>query len=407
MINEELTKNQKIFSVSELNRLVKNILQNNFEIIWIKGEISNFISAASGHWYFSLKDNEAQVRCAMFRGTNSKINWVPKNGDLIEAQCQVGLYEAKGEYQLNIEYLQRAGMGALFEKYTQLKNKLEALGLFSPDAKKTLLTYPKTIGVITSKDGAALRDVISTLERRNKSVSIIIYPTLVQGDGASEGIIKALQIANQRNEVDAIILCRGGGSIEDLWAFNSETLAYEIFNSTLPIISAVGHQTDFTIADFVADIRAATPTAAAELVSESLEQTLAKINFYQKTINNLIKGKIEGLFQKIDSYERRLVSPSKKISMQLETIVNLNRRLKINLEKKLEQYQNKIIGFKQNLVHLNPHSILSRGYSIVFDNNKNIINSSSKLITDDRITIKFHSGNAQAKIIDSIIDIKD
>jgi len=407
MINEELTKNQKIFSVSELNRLVKNILQNNFEIIWIKGEISNFISAASGHWYFSLKDNEAQVRCAMFRGTNSKINWVPKNGDLIEAQCQVGLYEAKGEYQLNIEYLQRAGMGALFEKYTQLKNKLEALGLFSLDAKKTLLTYPKTIGVITSKDGAALRDVISTLERRNKSVSIIIYPTLVQGDGASEGIIKALQIANQRNEVDAIILCRGGGSIEDLWAFNSETLAYEIFNSTLPIISAVGHQTDFTIADFVADIRAATPTAAAELVSESLEQTLAKINFYQKTINNLIKGKIEGLFQKIDSYERRLVSPSKKISMQLETIVNLNRRLKINLEKKLEQYQNKIIGFKQNLVHLNPHSILSRGYSIVFDNNKNIINSSSKLITDDRITIKFHSGNAQAKIIDSIIDIKD
>ena len=407
MINQEMIDDQKIFSVTELNRIVKNILQSNFNIIWIKGEVSNFIAAASGHWYFSLKDNDAQVKCAMFRGSNVKINWVPKNGDLIEAQCQVGLYEAKGEYQLNIEFIQQAGMGALFEKFNQLKTKLQALGLFDLESKKTLLTYPRTIGVITSTDGAALRDVVSTLKRRNKSVSIIIYPTLVQGVAASEEIIKALKSANERNEVDTIILCRGGGSIEDLWAFNSEALAFEIFNSTIPVISAVGHQTDFTIADFVADIRAATPTAAAEIISESLDKILGEINSYKKTMDNIVKDKIENLYQKVDFYERRLVSPSRKILMRLELIDNLKKRLKFNAEKKLEGYKNKITGLQQNLFLLNPTTILSRGYSIVFDQNKKIINNSENLTVDDKISIKFYHGNTQAKIIAPLKDKKD
>ena len=403
MINEEDSESQKIFSITELNRMVKNALQHNFEIMWIKGEISNFISAASGHWYFSLKDSQAQVRCAMFRGSNNKIDWAPKNGDLIEARVQVGLYEARGEYQLNIEYIQRAGMGALFEKFNQLKNKLESLGLFDANSKKPIATHPSSIGVITSPDGAVIKDVISTLRRRNKSVSIIVYPTLVQGEAAPEEIIKAINIANTRNEVDTIILCRGGGSIEDLWAFNSEALAFEIFNSSIPIISAVGHQTDFTISDFVSDIRAATPTGAAELISESLEQTVIQIETYKKIMSDIINERLQSLSQKIDILEKRLVSPSEKLLMQLEVTTNLRKRLKFNFEKKLESYKNKISSLEQNLFHLNPNSILSRGYSIIFDQNKNIINNSLKVTSDDKINIKFHHGNAQAKIIDSNI----
>jgi exodeoxyribonuclease VII large subunit len=402
MINEEASDSQKIFSVTEINRMVKNVLQHNFQIIWIKGEVSNFISAASGHWYFSLKDSGAQVRCAMFRGSNNKIDWIPKNGDLIEARAQVGLYEARGEYQLNIEYIQRAGMGALFEKFNQLKIKLEGLGLFDEASKKPIVGYPSSIGVITSPDGAVLKDVISTLRRRNKYVSIIVYPTLVQGEAAPEGIIKALNIANTRNEVDTIILCRGGGSIEDLWAFNSEALAFEIFNSSIPIISAVGHQTDFTISDFVSDIRAATPTAAAELISESLDQVVSQIETYKKTMSKIIKEKLQYLFQKIDTYEKRLVSPSQKLLMRLELTSNLKKRLEFNFEKKIDIYKNIISGLQQSLLHLNPNSILSRGYSIVFDKNKNIINSSSNVDSDDKISIQFHRGNAQAKIIDSL-----
>jgi len=401
MINEEESDSQKIFSVTELNRMVKNVLQHNFQIMWIKGEISNFISASSGHWYFSLKDSEAQVRCAMFRGNNNKIDWIPKNGDLIEARAQVGIYEARGEYQLNIEYIQRAGMGGLFEKFNQLKIKLEALGLFDETSKKPIAAYPSSIGVITSPDGAVLKDVISTLRRRNKSVSIIVYPTLVQGEAAPEGIIKALNIANTRNEVDTIILCRGGGSIEDLWAFNSEALAFEIFNSPIPIISAIGHQTDFTISDFVSDIRAATPTAAAELISESLDQAVTQIETYKKTMAKIIKEKLQCLFQKIDTYEKRLVSPSQKLLMRLEVTSNLKKRLEFNFEKKLDGYKNIISGLQQSLLHLNPNSILSRGYSIIFDKNKNIINSSSKVTSDDKISIQFHRGNAKAKITDS------
>jgi exodeoxyribonuclease VII large subunit len=404
MINEEESDSQKIFSVTELNKIVKNVLQHNFQVMWIKGEISNFIAAASGHWYFSLKDSEAQVRCAMFRGSNNKIDWIPKNGDQIEVKGQVGLYEVRGEYQLNIEYIQRAGIGALFEKFNQLKNKLDVLGLFDITSKNPITAYPSSIGVITSPDGAALRDVISTLRRRNKSVSIIVYPTLVQGDAAPEGIIKALKIANTRNEVDTIILCRGGGSIEDLWAFNSEDLAFEIFNSTIPIISAIGHETDFTISDFVSDIRAATPTAAAELISENLEQVVIQIEVYKKSMSNIINEKLQSLSQKIDMYEKRLISPSERLLMQLEVTRNLRKRLKFNFEKKLEAYKNKIDGLQKNLLHLDPNSILLRGYSIIFDQNKNIINSSSNVASDDKISIKFYHGSAQAKIIDPLID---
>ena len=252
-------------TVSELNRLANQILTQSFPLFWVSGEISNLTRAASGHWYFSLKDSTAQVRCVMFKGRNSYLDWVPKEGDKVEARCNVTLYEARGDFQLTVEFLQRAGLGALFEAFEKLKLKLQAEGLFDNAFKKQLPAHPKKIGIITSPDAAALRDVLTTLKRRMPSIPVVIYPTPVQGKGAATLIANAIQQANLRAECDVLIICRGGGSIEDLWQFNEEIVARAIDDCTIPTVSGVGHETDFTICDFVADIRAATPTAAADL----------------------------------------------------------------------------------------------------------------------------------------------
>ena len=398
MINDFNSAEIKIFSITEINKLVKELLQNNFPSIWVKGEISNFIEASSGHWYFSLKDNGAQVRCTMFKGKNNEVKWVPKNGDLIEAQCNIGLYEQRGDYQLNISSLQQAGLGRLFEEFNQLKQKLNAEGLFDEKQKKSLPLYPNYIGVITSPDASVLRDVISTLKRRNKSIEVIIYPTPVQGKMAPQGIIEAIQLANERDEADVLIICRGGGSIEDLWSFNDELVAREIFSSSLPIISAVGHQTDITISDFVADVRAPTPTAAAEIVSKSFEELLGNLDYFKSNISNLIQNKIEQLNQRIDFLEKGLVSPIQKIALQFDLILALKNRLQITITSQLEKYQEQIKSYNQNLNHLNPNEILSRGYSIILNQNKKIINNASAIGVSDKIKIKFHEGNAEANI---------
>ena len=398
MINDFNSAEIKIFSITEINKLVKEILQDNFPSIWVKGEISNFIEASSGHWYFSLKDNGAQVRCTMFRGKNNEVKWVPKNGDLIEAQCNIGLYEQRGDYQLNVSSLQQAGLGKLFEEFNQLKEKLNAEGLFDEGQKKTLPSHPNSIGVITSPDASVLRDVITTLKRRNKSLEVIIYPTPVQGKMAPQGIIEAIQLANQRDEVDVLIICRGGGSIEDLWSFNDELVAREIFSSRLPIISAVGHQTDITISDFVADLRAPTPTAAAEIVSKSYEELLGNLDYFKSNLSNLIQNKIEQLTQRIDFLEKGLVSPIQRIALQFDLILALKNRLQITITSQLEKYQEQIKSYKQNLNHLNPNEILSRGYSIILNQNKKIINNASAISVSDKIKIKFHKSNAEATI---------
>ena len=398
MINDFNSAEIKIFSITEINRLVKELLQTNFPSIWVKGEISNFIEASSGHWYFSLKDNGAQVRCTMFKGKNNAVEWVPKNGDLIEAQCNIGLYEQRGDYQLNISSLQQAGLGKLFEEFNQLKQKLNAEGLFDEEQKKTLPPYPNSIGVITSPDASVLRDVISTLKRRNKSLEVFIYPTPVQGKMAPQRIIEAIQLANQRDEVDVLIICRGGGSIEDLWSFNDELVAREIFSSRLPVISAVGHQTDITISDFVADLRAPTPTAAAEIVSKSYEELLGNLDYFKSNLLNLIQDKIEQLNQRIDFLEKGLVSPIQRIALQFDLILALKNRLQITITSQLEKYQEQIKSYKQNLNHLNPNEILSRGYSIILNQNKKIINNASAISVSDKIKIKFHKSNAEATI---------
>ena len=398
MINDFNSAEIKIFSITEINKLVKELLQNNFPPIWVKGEISNFIEASSGHWYFSLKDNNAQVRCTMFRGKNNTVKWEPKNGDQIEAQCNIGLYEQRGDYQLNISSLQQAGLGKLFEEFNQLKQKLDKEGLFNEEQKKTLPTYPKSIGVITSPDASVLRDVLTTLQRRNKSLKVIIYPTPVQGKLAPNGIADALKIANQRNEVDVLIVCRGGGSIEDLWSFNDELVAREIFSSQLPIISAIGHQTDFTISDFVADLRAPTPSAAAEIISTSYEELLGSLDYYKSNLLNIIQNKIDQLIQRIDSLEKGLVSPIQKIVLQFDLVLALKNRMEVSMSFLLEKYQEQIKSYKQNLAHLNPNEILSRGYSIILNQNKKIINNASTMNVSDKIKIKFHKGLAEASI---------
>jgi exodeoxyribonuclease VII large subunit len=442
-INKDNEVNEKVFSISELNRLVKDVLHSNFSLIWIKGEISGFSSYSSGHWYFKLKDKEAQVDCVMFAGKNHRVKWQPQNGDLVEVQCQVSIYEANGKYQLIIDSLQKAGLGELFEKYLQLKNKLKQDGLFDDASKKIIPRIPKSIGVVTSPDGAVLKDIITTLSRRNKTVSIVIYPTLVQGENAPEGLSNAIKIANTRREVDTLIVCRGGGSIEDLWSFNSEIVANAIFKSELPIISAVGHETDFTIADFVADERAATPTAAAEIVSEGLQEIKETINFYYDKMTRLLEDKINQAIIKVDFLEKRLVSPLQKITNQknlllsfqrrmdlninanltiyeqkinylkiqllspndtiqdyLEKIQNFSKRLGVSMASKIKTYETKMKALEQNVYILNPKTVLARGYSIVTNIDKKILNDSKNINVDDNIHITFHNGHARAKITD-------
>lgn len=440
-INEYDPINAKVFSVSEINRLVKEVLHSKFSQVRIKGEISGYSSYSSGHWYFKLKDKNAQVDCVMFAGKNRRVNWQPSDGDLVEIECQVSLYETNGKYQLIVDSLQKAGLGMLFEKYIQLKNQLEKDGLFDEALKKTIPKLPTSIGVITSPDGAVLKDVMTTLLRRNKSVSIIIYPTLVQGEYSSKLISDAIHKANVRKEVDTIIVCRGGGSIEDLWPFNTESVAHAIYNSNIPIISAIGHETDFTIADFVADIRAPTPTAAAELISDGLSEVTDTIQFYSEKMVRLLNDKINHALIKIDFLEKRLISPLRKIKDQRDLLVVIKKRIDLNMLVKIKHYKYKLslintnftipkkavkeylLGLKnisirlntniksqfknyyakieimeQNLSQLNPKSILARGYSIVKNIDKKIINDSQNIKVNDSIDITFYNGNVSAKI---------
>lgn len=321
------------FSVKELNTHVKRLLEEGIGQIWLIGEISNFINHSSGHWYFSLKDDSAQVRCAMFRGSNLKVKSIPQNGQAVLVNASVTLYEARGEYQLIVNELKLTGEGLLQQKFEQLKKKLQAEKLFEPIYKKPLPEIIKTVGVITSPTGAALKDICQILKRRDPSLEIIIYPTLVQGASASEQIAKMIRIANHRQETDVLIVGRGGGSLEDLWAFNEEIVARAIFNSDIPIISAVGHEIDFTISDFVADIRAATPSAAAEIVSRSqIEQSKNlddKRNRLFMAMDFFITKKGNLFASLLHQFERN--HPSNQLTVQKHHLQTLQQQLETTL----------------------------------------------------------------------------
>ena len=399
-INSSKPNEAKVFSVKEINRLVRELLEQSFPSFWISGEISNFISASSGHWYFSLKDDEAQVRCTMFKNKNMVADWVPKNGEKIEAKCFIGLYEARGEYQLNIELIRLAGTGLLSEAFNQLKEKLLKEGLFETSRKKLIPQFPKSIGVITSPTGAAIEDILITLKRRSPHIPIFIYPSLVQGKEAPLAIVKAIETVNIRMECDVLILARGGGSIEDLWAFNEEIVARAIIASKIPTITGVGHETDTTIADFVSDLRAPTPTGAAELVTSHTVELIKTIQVYKNQLNKVMAGLIRELMQKIDYLEKRLISPRQQIQRQKEQIHQYIQRINQSMKNTMIQYRLNINKLKLNLDHLSPHAVLSRGYSIITNVDGQIVNNANQLKLDDKIRIQLNHGQADATISD-------
>ena len=392
----------KVLTVTELNRLARDVLERSFPLFWVGGEISNFTRAASGHWYFSLKDTGAQVRCVMFRGRNSYLDWVPKEGDKVEARALVTLYEARGDFQLTIEFLQRAGLGALFEAYERLRAMLQTEGLFDASRKKAIPKHPRQIGVVTSPDTAALRDVLTTLKRRMPSIPVVVYPTPVQGKGAAAAIAAAINQACQRAECDVLIICRGGGSIEDLWQFNEEIVARAIAACTIPTISGVGHETDFTITDFAADQRAATPTAAAELVTPDRIGLLRALQQQQQHMNRQISHELNRRMQQLDFLARRLLSPAQQVAHKVSHLQQLNLRLQAALSKLLQKQDQHLVRLAQNLSHLNPHAVLNRGYALVHTAEGEIVRSSSALTTGQSINLTFSQGAAEAMVTKTI-----
>ncbi|SIT50821.1 Exodeoxyribonuclease 7 large subunit [Paraburkholderia piptadeniae] len=316
-----------VVPVSVLNRAIGTMLERTFPLVWVSGEVSNFTRAASGHWYFSIKDAQAQMRCVMFRGRAQYAEFTPREGDKIEVRALVTMYEPRGELQLNVEAVRRTGQGRLYEAFLRLKAQLEAEGLFDAQRKRALPAHPRSIGIVTSLQAAALRDVLTTLARRAPHIPVIVYPAPVQGTGVGAKLATMVETASRRREVDVLIVCRGGGSIEDLWAFNEEVLARAIAASEVPVVSGVGHETDFTIADFAADVRAPTPTGAAELVSPQRVLLLRDLDHRHASLARGFGRMMERRAQQLDWLARRLVSPAERLARQRTHLQQLCLRL--------------------------------------------------------------------------------
>jgi exodeoxyribonuclease VII large subunit len=392
------TSSKQILNVSDLTRLTKELLETSFPLFWISGEISNFTRAASGHWYFSLKDAKAQVRCVMFKGRNSLVENMPREGDSIEARATVTLYEARGDFQLTIEFMQPAGLGRLYEAYEQLKLRLQAEGLFDQSRKKPIPADPHRIGVVTSPDAVALRDVLTAIRRRYPGMAVIIYPTPVQGKGSAELIANAIRQANQRQEVDTLLICRGGGSIEDLWSFNEEVVARAIAECRLPTISGIGHETDFTIADFVADLRAATPTAAAELACPDQSQLRSQLAQSQARLMRAVQSLLQKQAQTLDYLSRRLISPTQQLQQQKQSLQQWQHRLQLAMQHLLNKQLRRLDHFSTSLQQLNPHQVLARGYAIVQKRDGRPVTDVQQLVAQEPLRVTLHKGSANVVV---------
>ena len=333
-----------IFTVTQLNYSVRHLLEVELGQVWLTGEISNFSQPVSGHWYLTLKDENAQVRCAMFKMKNLRVNFRPQNGLQVLVRASVSLYEPRGDYQLIIESMQMAGDGLLQQQFEGLKMKLAAQGLFAQEHKKPIPKFVKRVGIITSPSGAALQDILHILNRRDPSLQVVIYPTLVQGKEATQDIIDTIRLANQRKECDVLIVGRGGGSLEDLWCFNEEAVAYAIYQSELPIISAVGHETDVTIADFVADLRAPTPSAAAELVSRDQQEIVRQLQHHLNMVNLAFDRLWAEKLSRFQHINLRLnaQSPAKQLELLHFKLTQVFGRLQGRLEQSLKLKEQKI-----------------------------------------------------------------
>jgi exodeoxyribonuclease VII large subunit len=346
-------------SVSQLNRQVKRLLEDHFQYVWVEGEVSNFVRPGSGHWYFTLKDDTGQVRCAMFRNRNQRIREQPSNGKLIRLRARVSLYEGRGEYQLIVEHVEAAGAGALQLAFERLKQRLLEEGLFEQEHKKPLPLIPKHIGLITSPTGAAIRDMITVFRRRFPGVQLSILPVPVQGEGAAQAMVAALGHANKLGKqlsppLDALIIGRGGGSIEDLWSFNDENLARALFNSELPVVSAVGHETDFTIADFVADARAPTPSAAAELLSPDRAELLSAFRSLEKNLQRSAQRSVRQAELELANLSRRLRHPGDKLREQAQRLDELEFSLARACQRTLAQRRQSVLLLQSQLARRSP-----------------------------------------------------
>ena len=351
-----------IFTVSRLNQTVRLLLEHEIGQVWISGEISNFTQPASGHWYFTLKDDNAQVRCAMFRNSNRRVTFRPQHGQQVLVRANITLYEPRGDYQIIVESMQPAGEGLLQQKYEQLKAKLQAEGLFDQQYKKPLPSPAHCVGVITSKTGAALHDILHVLKRRDPSLPVIIYPTAVQGDDAPGQIVRAIELANKRNECDVLIVGRGGGSLEDLWSFNDERVARAIFASRIPVVSAVGHETDVTIADFIADLRAPTPSAAAEMVSRNQQELLRQIQSVQQRLGMAMDYFLANRTRRLTLLHHRLQQqhPQLRLARQQTALERLQQRMNLAIDSQIKRTNKRQVRLLQRLNQQNPQPRIHR-----------------------------------------------
>lgn len=388
-------------SVSDLNKYIKDKIDDDEYLnnILIKGEISNFKNHYTGHMYFTLKDENSLIKCIMFKSYATKLTFMPKDGMKVMILGSVSVFERDGVYQVYAKVMEEDGLGDLYTKYQELKNKLEEQGLFDEEHKMPIPVMPKVIGVLTSSTGSVIRDIINVSTRRNPNVYIRLFPVPVQGEGAAEKIADGIEFMNRNKLADVLILARGGGTLEDLWPFNEEIVAHSIYNSEIPIISAVGHETDFTIADFVADLRAPTPSAAAELAVSDTYEFKRKIDTYQDRLRNSLIKKLE--FMKL-RYEKCISStalkdPLRKVNDNYLNLDNIIKQLETTINIKQEKEKNKYIELIAKLDTLSPLKTLYRGYSITEKNGK-IIKSKDELKQGDTIDIKFVDGQRQAQV---------
>ena len=389
-------------SVTELNKYIKNkVAEDEFlNNVYVKGEISNFKHHYTGHMYFTLKDGTSLIKCIMFKTANATLNFVPKDGMKVLILGAVAVYERDGVYQIYCKAMKEDGIGSLYQAYEELKRKLEQEGYFSASHKKPIPFMPQTIGVLTSKTGAVIRDIINVSTRRNPNVHIRLYPVPVQGEGAGEKIADAIKFMNENKLADVLIVARGGGSLEDLWPFNEEIVAHAIYNSEIPIISAVGHETDFTIADFVADLRAPTPSAAAELAVADIKEVKEKINTYKSRAKLALKKKIEymRLLYEKTSQSRVFTNPTQKINEYYITVDNVMKNLENSINIKMKDVRGKSTELIAKLDTLSPLKTLTRGYCLA-QRDGNLINSSKMLKKDDKITLRFNDGTKEAQVL--------
>jgi exodeoxyribonuclease VII large subunit len=438
---------QHILQVSELTKKVRFLLESELNTLWLTGEISNLVCASSGHWYLSLKDSQSQVRCAMFKAQNARVRIRPKNGQQVLVKAKVSLYEPRGDFQLILEQMDDAGTGLLQQKYQALKQQLTTQGLFDVNKKQALPKHIYRLGIVTSATGAALRDILTVLKRRNPSMQVIIYPSLVQGELAAANICQAIAIANQRQECDVLMVARGGGSLEDLWCFNEQSVVRAIAASRLPIISAVGHETDTTLADYASDLRAATPSAGAELVSNDRQELLGQLKQQQHRLTSHLQNQIKLSAHGLTALQHRLnrLHPERQFQLQQQRHDDLTAKLQhamaqlflrqqqaqqqlvqrlirspwrsqiglltkqsTNLQHQLQQaiqlrYQQKAMSFAhlvEQLQLVSPLSTIARGYAVVRDQQQQIIRSTEQLAPQQKISIQLTDGIVNAQVID-------